>query len=288
MRKGTNLETGFTALLQGAYGAGAGIVDFIGATEPARAEINAWVRDQTSGRIPELLATGTITQLTKLVLTNAVHLRAPWQTPFDPASTKPGPFSLAADRRVDVPFMGRWDTFVAGRVGDGRRAASVCELPYAGNRLAMVLIVPDAIDGLGAVLAGLDGTSLPGWKAGALRRQDVNLGLPRWTARKPLALGETLASMGMKRAFERDVADFSGMDGTRDLHVSAIVHEGFVDVTETGTEATAATGTIKATGVVPGATEEPLDIRADRPFAWAVVERGSSAILFAGTVVDPR
>jgi serpin B len=115
----------------------------------------------------------------------------------------------------------------------------------------------------------------------------VVLALPKWTARKPLSLSAALKAIGMKRAFVAGEADLSGMDGSRDLFVSDVVHEGFVEVSEEGTEAAAATGVIVATraAIIP---EEPLEVKADRPFAWAVVERGTGAVLFAGTVTDPR
>lgn len=288
VQRGKKLEAEFTSLLESRYGAGAGIVDFVGATEPARAEINAWVGDHTAGKIPELLPQGTVTPLTRLVLTNAVYLKAPWETPFNTAATRPEPFQLTADTKADVPFMNRSANLVAGRVGTGAKAAGVCELPYADGRLAMMVIVPDAVDGLGPILGGLDGRSLADWRRESLRPRQVNLALPKWTARKPLGLKETLASMGMKRAFDQAAADFSGMDGTRDLHVSAVVHEGFVEVTEEGTEAAAATGVVMTTRAMIREPEETLDIRADRPFAWAVVERSTGAILFAGLVADPR
>jgi len=288
VQKDKRLEAAFTTLLQDAYGAATGSVDFAGAPEPARAEINAWVGDHTAGKITALLTADAITPLTRLVLTNAVYMKAPWATTFEKESTRPEPFQVDTATRADVPFMHRSARLVAGTVGAGPEAATVCEIPYAGERLAMVVIVPDAADGLAAVLAGLDGASLAGWKSEALRLRHVNLALPRWTARKPLGLNDALASLGMKRAFEADQADFSGMDGSRDLSISAVVHEGFVEVTEEGTEAAAATGVVMTLRAAPAAPEEPLDVRADRPFAWAVVERGSGAILFAGVVADPR
>ncbi len=287
VQRDKKLEAEFTTLLEDRFGANAGIVDFINATEPARAEINAWVSDHTAKKIDELLKAGTITPVTRLVVTNAVFMKAPWATTFDKAATRPEPVHLGGDTQADVPFMHHSGRRVAGNVGEGPQAATVCEIPYEGGRLAMVVIVPDAIDGLPAVLGGLDGASVAGWKAAHLRRRPVNLSLPRWTARKPIGLNEALSAMGMKQAFQQGVADFSGMDGTRDLFVSAVVHEGFVEVTEEGTEAAAATGVVMATRAAI-APQETLNVRADRPFAWAVVERGTGAILFAGVVADPR
>ena len=215
-------------------------------------------------------------------------MKAAWATPFKKAATAPEPFTLASGEKADVPFMHRAGTMTAGRAGKGPSAVTLCVLPYAGGQLAMVVIVPDAVDGLAKVLAGLDGKSLAGWlHTGVLREQEVNLAVPKWKARRALALNDALASMGMKQAFESRVADFSGIDGTRELFVSAVVHEGFVDVGEEGTEAAAFTFALPEIGAAMH-PPKPLEVRADRPFAWAVVHQGTGAVLFAGTVTDPR
>jgi serpin B len=287
-QRGKALEAGFTGLLEAKFGAAAGIVDFAGQPEDARAEINAWVGEHTAKKIPELLKSGTITPLTRLVLTNAIYMKAPWAKPFEPSATRPEAFMLAGGDKAEVPFMHASGKMVAGTVGEGDAAATVCEIPYDGGRLAMVLIVPAKADGLSAVLGGMKGDWRATWNpAGGVRQRPVVLALPKWTARKPLSLSSALKSLGMKRAFVAGEADLSGMDGSRDLFVSDVVHEGFVEVSEEGTEAAAATGVIVATraAVIP---EEPLEVKANRPFAWAVVERGTGAVLFVGTVTDPR
>jgi serpin B len=290
VQKGKPLEAEFTGGLERWFGAASGAVDFSGAAAAARGEINGWVADRTAKKIPELLPPDAITPLTRLVLTNAVYLKAPWAEPFTKDATKPGPFLLAPDKPVDVPFMHRSGALAAGRIGAGDLAATVCEIPYAGNQLAMVIVVPEKADGLAAVLGELDGDWRTKWDGAgpALRRRAVDLVLPKWTARKPLSLVPALESLGMRKAFEGGVADFSGIDGTRELFVSAVVHEGFVEVAEEGTEAAAATGVVVGVRSMRPDPEPPLVVRADRPFAWAVVERQTGAILFAGIVSDPR
>jgi serpin B len=289
VQEGKPFEAGFTGLLEAKYGAAAGIVDFASQPEDSRTAINAWVGEHTADKIPELLKSGTITPLTRLVLTNAIYMKAPWATPFEKSATRPEAFAVGAGD-TDVPFMHASGKMVAGTVGSGDTAATVCEIPYAGGRLAMVLLVPARVDGLPAVLTAMKGDWRASWNAagpGTVRMRPVTLALPKWTARKPLSLNAALKSLGMKRAFVAGEADLSGMDASRDLFVSDVVHEGFVEVSEEGTEAAAATGVMVATraAVIP---EEPLMVKADRPFAWAVVERGTGAVLFAGTVTDPR
>jgi len=290
VQRGKALEAEFTAALERRFAAGAGVVDFAAAHEAARGEINGWVSAHTAAKIPELLKPGTITPLTRLVLTNAVYLKAPWAKPFETTATRPEPFVLEPGKPVDVPFMHASDRLVAGRVGAGDEAATICEIPYAGRRLVMVVVVPDAVDGLDEVLGELDGDWRTKWAAGQgdVRPRQVELALPKWTARKPLGLNDALKALGMKQAFDGTAADLSGIDGTRDLVVSDVVHEGFVDVAEQGTEAAAATGVVVGVRSMAPRPEEPLVVKADRPFAWAIVDRETGAVLFAGTVADPR
>lgn len=286
VQRGKKLEEPFTTALEARFAAAAGIVDFQAAAEAARGEINRWVSDKTARKIDELLKPGSVGPLTRLVITNAVYMKAGWATPFEKNVTRPEPFTLPGGTKADVPFMHRSGKMAAGKVGAGPAAATVCEIPYTGQRLAMVLVVPDAVDGLPQVLAGLDGEWRKNWRD--VRRREVILSLPKWTARKPLSLNAALGGLGMKRAFAAGAADFSGMDGTRDLSVSAVVHEGFVEVNEEGTEAAAATGVVVGVTSVAPDLDPPLAVKADRPFAWAVVDRVTGTILFAGTVTDPR
>lgn len=286
VQRGKKLEEPFTTALATRFAAAAGLVDFQIAAEAARGEINRWVSDKTARKIDELLKPGSIGPLTRLVLTNAVYMKAGWAEPFEKNATRPEPFTLPGGTKADVPFMHRSGKMAAGKVGAGPAAATICEIPYTGGRLAMVLLVPDAIDGLPQVLAGLDGDWRKNWQG--VRRREVILSLPKWTARKPLSLNAALGGLGMKQAFTAGAADFSGMDGTRDLSVSAVVHEGFVEVNEEGTEAAAATGVVVGVTSVAPDLDPPLAVKADRPFAWAVVDRVTGTILFAGTVTDPR
>lgn len=291
VQRGKALEPDFTAALRERFAAGVGVVDFATGHEAARGEINAWVSARTAEKIPELLKAGVITPLTRLVLTNAVYLKAPWAKPFEKSATRPEAFLLGPGLSVEVPFMHAAERLVAGRVGEGDEAATVCEVPYAGWRLVMVVVVPDAVDGLDEVLGELDGdwrTKWHGEGGGDVRPRKVDLALPKWTARKPLGLNDALKALGMRLAFDANEADLSGIDGTRELFVSDVVHEGFVEVSEEGTEAAAATGVVVGVRSMAPSREEPFAVRADRPFAWAIVDRETGVVLFAGTVADPR
>ena len=158
------------------------------------------------------------------------------------------------------------------------------ELPYVGDDLSMVVLLPRAIDGLASLEGLLNEPTLDRWLAQA-RNQKVNVFLPKFKLTAQFSLAQTLAGMGMTEAFSPS-ADFSGMDGARDLCISAVVHKAFVDVNEEGTEAAAATGTMMRSMAVIRPLPIPV-FRADHPFLFLIRDTHSGSILFLGRVVDP-
>jgi serpin B len=276
-QQGLALLPDFLDLLAENYGAGVHTVDFLRAPDDARMTINQWVSDQTSAKLPELLGPGSVDSGTALVLTNAVYFHADWRTPFA-AMTHDGAFQ-APTGSVQVPMMAGADDVMPGWSGTGYHAVSV---PYVDPRgsTSMVLVVPDAgtfdafeagltFDALEAILAAKPSTS-------------VVLSMPRFKLQTSLGLAKTLAAMGMKTAFSGD-ADFSGIDGARDLFIQDVIHQAMVAVDEKGTEAAAATAVTLARGAaVLGA---PLVV--DRPFIFAIRDDATGTMLFLGRVVDP-
>jgi serpin B len=261
------------------YGAGLRLVDFVGATEPARQEINGWVAEETRDKIPELIPPGLLDAATRLVLTNAIYFKGTWKLQFDPELTRDMPFLVSADREVTVPMMSMRSPEFPYFEGNGVQAL---ELPYVGERTSMVLLLPDETTGLDAFESKLDAESLESMLGEMRSRELQSVQLPRFTMTRKFRLEETLGRMGMPAAFGAG-ADFSGMTGRRDLFISNVVHEAFVQVNEEGTEAAAATGVVmKRTAYVP----KPV-FRADRPFIFLIRDDDTGAILFMGRVVDP-
>lgn len=258
------------------YGANLRLLDFVTDPEAARFVINDWIAERTEDRIPELLSAGSVDTLTVLVLTNAIYFRASWASPFDVDETSEGPFLLLDGTQIEVPTMRQvLDTGYAA--GDGWAAV---ELSYVGAELSMVLLVPDA-GTFDAFQASLDGSRVRSILA-SLELRNVALSLPRFTMRSQPALKAALMELGMRDAFGTN-ADLSGIDGTRELYVDDVVHEGYVSVDETGTEAAA------ATAVIIGRTTlaSPATLTADRPFVFLIRDVPTGAILFVGRVVDP-
>lgn len=284
-QRGFPFDAGYIRLLEGTYRAKFEALDFARATEAARAAINRWTAERTANKIPELLAEGILHPLVRLVLTNAVYFRSAWEHPFEPGDTKEGPFRLADGRTVQVPFM-RQTARLAFAEGGGFQAV---EIPYAGGGLAMVVVLPEEAGGLTEIereIARLPERleTLDPKRPGAVR--PVDLSIPRFRIERELPLKALLQAMGMKLAFDRMKADFSGMTGARDLFISKAVHKAFVDVDERGTEAAAATAVVMALRG-PAKPETPVVFRADRPFLFLIRERSTGAILFLGRVLDP-
>jgi serpin B len=280
----------FLTLLEKYYQSIPEALDFSKDTESNRKKINQWVSENTEGKIPELIKAGVIDSLTRMVLTNAIYFKAPWAEPFKESATLNSPFYLNSKESVSVPFMNRKGEYAAGEMGTGENASVVCELPYQDQRFSMLLIIPKKIEGANRVLKNLikNFSVRKLLDNGTLKPKEVELSLPKWTIRKPVELGNFLTSIGMTHAFKPDLADFSAMDGKKDLYISKVVHEGFVEVAEAGTEAAAATGVVMTLRGLPPPSKPAIRIRADRPFLWTIFERSSGVVVFSGRVVNPK
>ena len=274
---GMTLEPSYLDALASRFGAGLRLVDYRRDPEAARNLINAWVKSQTEGRIPRLLAPGILDSLTRLVLVNAIYLKAPWQVPFDAELTGPSPFTLAGGSTVDVPTMAGGLQQLRYAEGSGWKAV---ELPYAGGSLAMTIVVPDD---LAAFVQHLDAAQF-GQITGALAAREVELWLPRFAIRAETDLARTLSALGMPLAFDPQLADFSGITADERLYISAVVHQANISVDEKGTEAAAATAVAMAATAMPA---DSVMLRVDRPFLFAVRDAPTGAILFLGQVTDP-
>ncbi|MFC5731654.1 MULTISPECIES: serpin family protein [Nocardioides] len=277
--QGVPWEEEFLDLLAKEYGAGLRVVDFETATEEARILINTWVEQQTHDRIKDLIPQGVLDNLTRLVLVNAIYLKAPWEGPFTKELTAKAPFHLDDDRTVEVDMMNRPDLAGALLAGDGWRAARI---PYAGQRMAMTVVLPDEgrLPATEAFLAdgGLSALTGPG------RPATIDLRLPRWTFRTQAPLGDLLKSLGMPTAFAEGVADFTAMtDDDLSLYIAAVLHQGFIAVDEEGTEAAAATAVVVKTESAVQAEE----LTVDRPFLFVIHDVEHGAPLFVGRVSDP-
>jgi serpin B len=277
-QEGFTFLSDFLDTLAQNYGAGMRVVDFRHAAEQARQTINQWIADQTNNRITELIPQGVLDELTRLVITNAIYLNANWSMAFDPDATGDAAFTLLDGSQVTASMMHEEEGLLYA-AGNGWQAV---ELPYVGDEVAMLFVVPDA--GRFSEVEGEVGGGLFDQIRAALSPRQVQLGLPKFEFHFKAGIAGMLASMGMPLAFDPDQADFSGMSTEEELYISDVIHEAFIKVDEAGTEAAA------ATAVVIGTTAMPIDVvnlRIDRPFLFTLYDRATGEILFMGRVVNP-
>jgi serine protease inhibitor len=278
-QRGVTWEPPFLDALAESFGTGMRQVDYLRDYEAARKAINAWTSDQTHAKIPALIPRGILDDTTRLVLVNAIYLKAPWAVPFEKSATRDRPFTRADGSTVDVPMMS-YDSSspLAYARGSGWQAI---DLVYDGAGLAMAVVVPDA-GHLDEITAGFDADFLGGVLAG-LQSTGVALQLPRWTFRTQVLLNDLLKMLGMPTAFT-DNADFSGMTRDMLLAIQAVVHEAFIAVDEQGTEAAAATAVAMRE---TSAMVDTIDLTVDRPFLFVLHDTATGTPLFIGRVSDP-
>lgn len=275
----------FLASTQKMYGAELTSVDFQHASEDARKVINEWVKGQTEGKIPELLVTGVVDNMTKLVLVNAIYFKGNWQDKFMKEVTADASFRLNKKETKTVKMMYQKKKFPYGYIQDLK--CRVLELPYQGEELSMVILLPDDIEdestGLKKMEEQLTLEKLHEWtKRENLDLIEVNVKLPRFKLEESYNLNSYLAHLGVEDLFNSK-ADLSGISGARDLFISKIVHKSFVEVNEEGTEAAAATAGIATFCMLM--PEE--NFFADHPFIFFIRHNPSANILFLGRLSSP-
>lgn len=283
-QKGHPFLESFLMQNDSAYGAGFNEVDYADPGQ-ARRTINAWVEQQTKDKIEELIAPGVLTPLTRLVLTNAIYFKGDWAAQFNEEDTRPADFFLASgftdqtSETVQVSMMYQKGTFAYADSND----VQIVSLPYEGEALSMVVVLPKADSSLASLEASLDAKRLESYLA-RLRERQVDVFLPKVKMTcGPILLNDPLIALGMKDAFDPDAANFSGVDGTRQLYVSHVLHKAFVEVNEEGTEAAAATAVVMTLRAMP---MNPV-FRADRPFLFLIRDNETGSILFMGRVMNP-
>lgn len=279
-QQGMPVRATFHKLLQAEYGAPLSLVDFARTPEAARIFINRWAEEATRNRIKDALGPGSVNADTRLIVTNAIYFKGRWTAPFARSKTTGRLFHTPGGTRM-TPTMRRTASFRVAKA-DG---LSLIALPYHGD-LAMVVLLPDAMQGLPAIERRL-ATEYEGWCT-ALNAQEprpVDLQLPRWHGKTNLALGEPLSALGMSLAFSGD-ADFTAMlDGGPRLKLQQVFQQAFIDVDELGTEAAAVTHV--ELGKAGKAAVPPIPFHVDHPFLFLIVDQETEIVLFLGRVLDP-
>lgn len=274
--KSLALEPSYVTLLKNTYKAECAALDFASPAAPGR--INSWVSQCTHGKINSVIQ--TLDPAALLVLVNAAYFKAHWEHEFNKSQTRPNNFNLVDGKVVKVPTMYMSRTFEYFEDKD----VQVVSLPYTDSRFRMYIVLPQKSLNIGKFCSMLTPENWSNWKKCSER--EGALSLPKFKMSYQIGLKSILREMGMPTAFSA-AADFSKITARKSF-ISDVIHKTFVDVNEEGTEAAAVTA-IPMAGAAFREPQRPFSMVVDRPFFFALEsDNQTDAIIFAGTVVDPR
>ncbi len=277
-QKGFDFLESYISTIKDYYAGELHTLDFSNGLKAAE-EINGWVEEKTHGKIDKIV--GKIDPMTKLILINAVYFKGEWVAGFSTSLTKPATFYVKPDKTVEIPMMYREGKY--GYMESANLQALV--MPYKGDSLSMVVLLPKNRYGLSEVENTLSATNLERW-IDEMKTEKVKVYFPKFKLKTSYDLKKTLKSMGMADAFGN--ANFSGMDGRKDLVISEIMHKAYIDVNEKGTEAAAVTTVVVKLTCSPYSHPKTIHVfRADHPFIFFIMNNRTGAILFMGRVFNP-
>ena len=262
-------------LLENFYMAEANELDFSQNVEAAET-INNWIEEQTNDKIKDMIQPDMLSDLTKLVLTNAIYFKGFWDIPFDPDDTYEADFELASDETVEVNMMSNNDYNFNYTGNDDLQ---VIKLYYDKYDLSMIFILPKE-NNISIAENALNAGNLTQWNRDFEERK-IDIQIPKFKFETKYTINDLLIEMGIIDAFSPGVADFSGMDGTENLFISKALHQAFVEVNEEGTEAAAATALIMELTAIPD------QFIANHPFIFLIQHEETGAVLFMGRVMNP-
>jgi serpin B len=248
--------------------------------EKSRKKINSWIEKQTNQKIKNLIPEGVLTELTRLIITNAVYFNGNWTKPFKKAKTTESIFHISSGKSVKTDFMHQKE--VVGYYED--QEIQAIQLLYKGEKHSMIILLPRETEGW-KLISNIFTLERFDIIRNGFTMNEVEMAIPRYTIENEFGLKEMLKKLGMKEAFSND-ADFSGITGQTDLTIDNVLHKAFIEVNETGTEAAAATAVIMA--LKSAYEEESIRFIADHPFLYFITDLTTGSIIFMGRLVAPE
>ena len=267
------------------------LLDFVGDTEGSRKRINAWVEQQTNNKIKDLIPPGALDPPPPvgLILTNSIYFKGDWARVFEAFKTKKREFHLTASKSEMIDMMHMKDEEWLFGTSD-EWDCKMLQLPYKGNRISMMVILPNKIEGLKNVEANLSLGMLTEMRSYMNGNNLEIVVLPKFEMECSFELEKVLPQMGITDIFSPVKANFDRMieDQSGNIAVSKVIHKAFVGVNEEGTEAAAVTG-IYSVGMSLRIWRGPPRMKfiADHPFLFLIQENESGTILFIGRFTQP-
>ncbi|MFH0958506.1 MAG: serpin family protein [Pseudomonadota bacterium] len=282
-QKGYNILPEYQDQLKTYYGVSTVSLDYQSQQGEAIKKINGWVEEKTQGRIKDIITPEAINSNTKMVLTNAICFQGAWEQKFEDDLTEDSKFFVSSGNSTEIQMMRHTGMFKYSDI----ESLQILEMPYAGNELSMIALLPRETEGLKAIESDISSENLNLWK-NKMASTKVLVQFPKFEILSSFELSDELVSMGMIDAFNSRDANFEGIAPRKNepLFLSAVIHKAFVEVDEEGTQASAATSTMAADGISFHDKQIPV-FRADHPFIFLIQENQTGCILFMGRVSEP-
>jgi serpin B len=268
------------------YGGESSEVDFSN-PDKAAAIINQWVENQTNNLIKDLVPASALSDLTRLVLTNAIYFKGIWQVQFDEVNTTDRNFTDIQGNTIELPTMKLIEKDDKYNYTETEQF-QMLEIPYKGNEISMMIMLPREGYELSDIISSLNRENYDLW-IDEMYRVKADIYLPKFKFETAYGLNDYLIELGMIDAFDGANADFSGIDGTTNLYISKVLHKAFIEVNEEGTEAAAATAVIFTFSMHdPDAPPERITFDCNHPFLFTIHHKETGTILFMGQVDNPN
>ncbi|KAF7272551.1 hypothetical protein GWI33_014670 [Rhynchophorus ferrugineus] len=272
--KGIVIKKAFETLAVSSFQAAAENLDFAKSTEATNI-INHWVEEKTNEKIKDLIPLGALDASTRLVLVNALYFKGKWNTPFETYLTRKEPFHVSKTQTKQVDMMHVEDFF--NYYECTKRNVKFLELPYLDDRLTMTIVLPNEIDGLASLENNIESLLTPP----PYNKERVAVSMPKWLTETSVDLKGILERLGLRKAFS-DSADFKNLSD-ESLQIGQVLQKSFINVTESGTEAAAATVVSLVFLSAPLVEPDPIIFKADRPYLYFI--RHNDVILFVGKII---
>jgi serpin B len=287
MQDGLGLQEQFKKSIKENFYAEVTQLDFAADSGAARTEINNWVKTETMDKIQDLIPEAFLGEYTKMVLVNAMYFKGDWVHQFAEMDTNKQSFYVNEDKSVEVDMMHN-DRSKFKMYECKELQAKTIELPYKGDRVSMYVVLPNDKDGLNEVEEGLCRDEklkeICSYTDDAQEKK-LSLSLPKFKVEKTIQMMDRLMDLEMRHMFLQPKADFSDINGKKDLHVMDVIQKTFIDVNEYGSEAAAASGMGMSTTSL--SLDDLQEFKCDRPFAFFLYDKMTDMMLFRGRVVDP-
>ncbi|XP_028642607.1 neuroserpin isoform X2 [Grammomys surdaster] len=285
VQNGFHVNEEFLQMLKMYFNAEVNYVDFSQNVAVA-SYINKWVENYTNSLLKDLVSPGDFDAVTHLALINAVYFKGNWKSQFRPENTRTFSFTKDDESEVQIPMMYQQGEFYYGEFSDGSNEAGgiyqVLEIPYEGDEISMMLVLSRQEVPLATLEPLLKAQLIEEW-ANSVKKQKVEVYLPRFTVEQEIDLKDTLKALGVTEIFIKH-ANLTAMSDKNKLFLSRAVHKSFIEVNEEGSEAAAASGMIAISRM---AVLYPQVI-VDHPFFFLIKNRKTGTILFMGRVMHPE